>query len=52
MTKDLETYPEAVAIQRREAAIKRMLNTPHQPHRAPSEKRKAVVKKRKESKRG
>jgi hypothetical protein len=31
--KDNERYSEEEAVQRREAALKRMLSTPHQPHK-------------------
>ena len=30
---DSETYSEEETVKRREAALKRMLNTPHKPHK-------------------
>jgi hypothetical protein len=30
---DDETYSEEETVRRREAALKRMLNTPHKPHK-------------------
>ena len=33
-SKDDDTYSEAETVERREAALKRMLATPHKPHRA------------------
>ena len=39
MTRDPETYTEAETEARREAALKRMLATPHKPHK-PKEKSK------------
>jgi hypothetical protein len=47
-----DTYDEAETVRRSEAALKRMLATPHQPHKATVKKPKAAPKKRKESKRG
>jgi hypothetical protein len=41
---DSESYSEQETIKRREAALKRMLNTPHQPHKAAGNKRKAKRK--------
>lgn len=35
--KEDETYSEAETVARREAALKRMLATPHKPHRPKSE---------------
>jgi hypothetical protein len=49
-----DTYDEAETVRRSEAALKRMLATPHQPHKAHAplgKKRKAAPKKGKESKR-
>ena len=31
--KDIETYSEEETVERREAALKRMLATPHNPHK-------------------
>lgn len=36
--KDGDTYSEAETIARREAALKRMLATPHKPQKAPKAK--------------
>ena len=35
--KDDEHYSEEETVARREAALKRMLSTPHKPHKPPSE---------------
>lgn len=41
--KDIETYSEEETVARREAALKRMLATPHKPHKPhkPSAKKPA-----------
>jgi len=33
-SKDADTYSEEETVVRREAALKRMLSTPHKPHKA------------------
>jgi len=35
----VDTYSEAETVARREAALKRMLATPHKPHKASGKKR-------------
>lgn len=54
MNNDSATYSEAETVRRREAALKRMLNTPHQPHKkAADEKRKRKpTTRRSQAKRG
>jgi len=37
---DNAMYSDAETVQRREAALKQMLNTPHQPHETAGRKRK------------
>jgi hypothetical protein len=35
-----DTYPEKEATERREAALKRMLSTPHKPHKSLSKRKR------------
>ncbi len=37
-----DTYSEAETVARREAALKKMLATPHKPHKATREKKKVT----------
>jgi hypothetical protein len=41
MAKNEETYSEEETVARREAALKRMLATPHKPHKETTGSRKA-----------
>jgi len=47
-----DDYSEAETIERREAAVKRMLATPHQPHRPLGKKKPKRHSKRKPAKPG
>lgn len=48
-----DEYSERETVRRSEAALKRMLNTPHQPHKAASKGRKRKpAKRRSQAKRG
>jgi len=42
---DQEKYSEAETVRRREAALKRILRTPHQPHMAANRKPSRLLKK-------
>jgi len=48
--KDADHYSEQETVARREAALKRMLSTPHKPHK-PLGKKQTKTKQKKESKR-
>jgi hypothetical protein len=49
-SKDNDHYSEAETERRRETALKRMLSTPHKPHKPLGEKKKSTPKKNRLSK--
>jgi hypothetical protein len=44
MTDETDEYSDAEAAKKRDAALKRALNTPHRPHKLPAKKKKAAKK--------